>query len=87
MVQAASALEEVVVTAQKRSETILSVPISITAMSQETLDRAGHQGSQRHRTQHAIPEHLLQQWAGLFQRLDSRYHLGDRRCDDRHLYR
>ena len=35
------ALEEVVVTAQKRSETILSVPISITAMSQETLDREG----------------------------------------------
>ncbi|MFL6606486.1 MAG: TonB-dependent receptor [Steroidobacteraceae bacterium] len=35
------ALEEVFVTAQKRSETILSVPISITAMSQETLDREG----------------------------------------------
>jgi outer membrane receptor protein involved in Fe transport len=34
-------LEEVVVTAQKRSETILSVPISITAMSQDTLDREG----------------------------------------------
>ena len=36
-----AALGEVVVTAQKRSETILSVPISITAMSQETLDREG----------------------------------------------
>jgi iron complex outermembrane receptor protein len=34
-------LEEVVVTAQKRSETILSVPISITALSEETLDRQG----------------------------------------------
>jgi outer membrane receptor protein involved in Fe transport len=34
-------LEEVVVTAQKRSETILSVPISITALSQDTLDRQG----------------------------------------------
>ena len=34
-------LEEVVVTAQKRSESILSVPISITAMSQDTLDREG----------------------------------------------
>src|SRR5438876_3908232 len=35
------ALEEVLVTAQKRSETLISVPISITAMSQETLDREG----------------------------------------------
>jgi len=34
-------LQEVVVTAQKRSETIMSVPISITALSQETLDRQG----------------------------------------------
>ena len=34
-------LEEVVVTAQKRSETLLSVPISITALSQDTLDRQG----------------------------------------------
>jgi len=34
-------LQEVVVTAQKRSESILSVPISITALSQDTLDRQG----------------------------------------------
>src|SRR4051812_4206887 len=34
-------LVEVVVTAQKRSETLLSVPISITALSQDTLDREG----------------------------------------------
>jgi outer membrane receptor protein involved in Fe transport len=34
-------LEEVIVTAQKRSETILSVPISITALSQDALDRQG----------------------------------------------
>ena len=34
-------LEEVVVTAQKRSESLLSVPISITALSQDTLDRQG----------------------------------------------
>jgi iron complex outermembrane receptor protein len=44
-------LEEVIVTAQKRSESIQSVPISITAISSETLDRthainlAGLQGS------------------------------------------
>ncbi|HLZ99948.1 MAG TPA: TonB-dependent receptor [Steroidobacteraceae bacterium] len=34
-------LQEVVVTAQKRSETILSVPISITALSQESLEHQG----------------------------------------------
>jgi len=34
-------LEEVVVTAQKRSESILSVPISITALTEEALDRRG----------------------------------------------
>jgi len=39
--ESAIGLEEVVVTAQKRSESILSVPISITALSQETLDRQG----------------------------------------------
>ena len=39
--EGAVGLEEVVVTAQKRSETILSVPISITALSQDTLDRQG----------------------------------------------
>jgi iron complex outermembrane receptor protein len=39
--QSSTSLEEVVVTAQKRSESILSVPISITAMSQDTLDREG----------------------------------------------
>ena len=34
-------LQEVVVTAQKRSETILSVPISITALSQDALEHQG----------------------------------------------
>jgi outer membrane receptor protein involved in Fe transport len=36
-----SGLEEVVVTAQKRAESLLSVPISITALSQDTLEREG----------------------------------------------
>ncbi len=35
------ALEEIVVTARKRDESILEVPVSVTALSQEMLDRAG----------------------------------------------
>ncbi len=38
---AAGALEEVIVTAQKRSQDIQDIPFAITAMSQETMDRAG----------------------------------------------
>jgi iron complex outermembrane recepter protein len=36
-----AALQEVIVTAQKRSENILSVPISITALNETTLDQRG----------------------------------------------
>ena len=38
---AAAALEEIVVTATRREENISRVPISITALSQETLDEKG----------------------------------------------
>jgi len=37
----AAALDEIIVTAQKRSESIQDIPFAITAMSQETMDRAG----------------------------------------------
>jgi iron complex outermembrane receptor protein len=38
---AASSLDEIVVTAQKRRETVLDVPISMTAISALTIERAG----------------------------------------------
>ena len=41
---AGDSLQEIVVTAQKRSETILSVPISISALTQDDLDRRGIKG-------------------------------------------
>src|ERR1700733_14009881 len=34
-------LDEVVVTAQKRLETLIEVPLSITAISRETIEQAG----------------------------------------------
>ncbi len=37
----AATLDEIIVTAQKRSQSIQDIPISITAMTQETMDRAG----------------------------------------------
>lgn len=37
----APASDEVVVTAQRRSESILSVPLAVSALSSETLERAG----------------------------------------------
>ena len=37
-------LEEIVVTAQKRSENLQDVPIAITAVSGQALDRAGATG-------------------------------------------
>ncbi len=40
-VQAQSILEEVVVTAQKRSERLIEVPISITTLSAETINQSG----------------------------------------------
>ena len=38
---ARTTLEEIIVTASKRSESIQDIPFSITAMSQETMDRSG----------------------------------------------
>jgi iron complex outermembrane receptor protein len=38
---ASAQIEEVVVTAQKRAESIQDIPFAITALSQDTLDRAG----------------------------------------------
>ena len=37
----AAALDEIIVTARKRSQSIQDIPFAITAMSQETMDRAG----------------------------------------------
>ena len=37
----AAALDEIIVTAQKRRQSIQDIPFAITAMSQETMDRAG----------------------------------------------
>jgi iron complex outermembrane recepter protein len=39
--RSSNALEEIVVTAQRRAETLTSVPLSITALSGETLDSTG----------------------------------------------
>ncbi len=44
--QSVAKLEEVVVTAQKREERAIDVPIAITALSAETMERAGIQGLQ-----------------------------------------
>jgi iron complex outermembrane receptor protein len=38
------AIEEVVVTARKREESLLQVPVAISAISAETIDRAGYKG-------------------------------------------
>ena len=40
----AAALDEIIVTARKRSQSIQDIPFAITAMSQETMNRPGNTG-------------------------------------------
>jgi iron complex outermembrane receptor protein len=51
---AAQQLEEVVVTATKRSESLQDVPISVTAFSQEDMDLRGFSNLQGFRSQRLI---------------------------------
>ena len=66
VVSTAAALDEIVVTAQKRAQTLIEVPFGITALDATTLQRAGIETMLD--LSYAVPSLVVQQTGGGFQR-------------------